>query len=388
MAVALLQHPFMSRSALAHFDNTALVDAMTRFELALADSEEHHGVLPAGTGEALRRHLDDHAFDLEDLEAGTALGGNVAIPFVRQAKAALPESLRGHFHFAATSQDVLDSALMLLSQSRLPTLLTLTRRSLNALAALMEKHRGTVMIGRTLMQQALPITFGVRAAQWALQLDEARTRLNAIVDTGLPVQFGGPVGIHNGLEDGLAVTETLAAALGLRAPLLPWHTDRQPIHALITALDALAVAADKIALDVSLLAQSEIGELSEPAGDGVGGSSSMAHKRNPVRCALIRTATRHIHGHTATVIHAAGQPLERGLGDWHSEWTPLIESQQLLEGALSQLAILLEGLEIHDEVMAARLATLDGADRHDADSHHQQIDRVLAHLARYPPRAP
>lgn len=382
MAVAFLQHPFMSRAALEHFDNAALVDAMRDFELALADSEERHGVLPAGTAEALHQYLGEHAFDLEDLEAGTALGGNVAIPFVRQAKAALPEDLRPWFHFAATSQDVLDSALMLLSQRRLPTLLALARHSLNALAALMERHRDTAMIGRTLMQQALPITLGVRAAQWALQLDEARTRLDDITAAGLPVQLGGPVGIHNGLEDGPAITGTLAAALGLRAPLLPWHTDRQPIHALITALDALAVAADKIALDVSLLAQSEIGELSEPAGEGVGGSSSMAHKRNPVRCALIRTATRHIHGHTATVIQAAGQPLERGLGDWHSEWTPLIESQQLLEGALLQLATLLEGLEVHDEVMAQRLVELGVAARHDADSHHQQIDRVLAHLAR------
>ncbi|MFC0337349.1 3-carboxy-cis,cis-muconate cycloisomerase [Kushneria avicenniae] len=382
MAVAFLHHPFMSQAARQHFDSAALIDAMLRFELALADSEEHHGVLPAGTSDALRRHLSDHAFDLEDLEAGTTLGGNVAIPFVRQAKAALPEALRGHFHFAATSQDVLDSALMLLSQTRLPTLLSLTRRCLTALAVLMDQHRDTPMIGRTLMQQALPTTFGVRAAQWAWQLDEARARLDDLVTARLPVQFGGPVGIHNGLEDGLTIMETLAASLGLRAPLLPWHTDRQPIHALITALDALAVATDKIASDVALLAQSEIGELSEPAGDGVGGSSSMAHKRNPVRCALIRTAAHHIHGHTATVINAASQPLERGLGDWHSEWTPLIESQQLLEGALTQLAVLLEGLEVHDDVMAARLDAPGVASRQDADSHHAQIDRILAHLAR------
>ncbi|WP_445620447.1 lyase family protein [Kushneria sp. Sum13] len=382
MACAFLQHPFMSRAALEHFDNAALINAMKHFELALADSEERHGVLPAGTGDTLRQHLAEHVFDLEDLEAGTALGGNVAIPFVRQAKAALPEPLRAHFHFAATSQDVLDSALMLLSQQRLPTLLMLAQRNLRALAALMDRHRDTAMIGRTLMQQALPITFGVRTAQWALQLDEARARLNDLVETGLPVQFGGPVGIHNGLEDGLAIMETLAASMGLRAPLLPWHTDRQPIHALITALDALATAADKIALDVALLAQSEINELSEPAGEGVGGSSSMAHKRNPVRCALIRTATRHVHGHTATVINAASQPLERGLGEWHSEWAPLIESQQLLEGALLQLAVLLEGLEVHEDVMASRLAALNVATRQDTDSSHRQIDRVLAHLAR------
>lgn len=383
MSRELLQHPFMSRAALEHFDTPALIEAMLAFELALADSEEHHGIVPAGTHRAMAHHLTPAVFDAAALERDTVLGGNAAIPFVQQAKAALPETLRQWCHHGATSQDVLDTALMQLSAQRLPVLLGLVERSLDALAVLMRAHTDTVMIGRTLMQQALPTTFGVRAAQWAVQLEEARGRLADIDAAGLPVQFGGPVGVHGGLPDGLAVMATLAQRLGLRAPLLPWHTNRQPIHALMTALDGLAVAADKIAGDIILLAQSELQELSEPAGEGVGGSSSMAHKRNPVRATLIRAASRRIHGHVTTVIHAASQPLERAAGEWHSEWTALIDTQQLLEGALEQLAVIAEGLEVHGEAMARHLAVTVPADAVvDTGSSHAQIQRVLAHLSR------
>ena len=383
MSRELLQHPFMSRAALEHFTTPALIRAMLAFELALADSEEQHGILPAGTHPAMAHYLTPDLFDVGAIETDTALGGNAAIPFVQQAKAALPESLRQWCHHGATSQDVLDTALMQLSAQRLPVMLGLVERSLDALAQLMRHHGDTVMIGRTLMQQALPTTFGVRAAQWALQLDEARLRLSDIAIKGLPVQFGGPVGLHGGLPGGLALMETLAQRLGLRAPLLPWHTNRQPLHALMTALDALAVAADKIAGDIILLAQGELQELAEPAGEGVGGSSSMAHKRNPVRCTLIRAASRGIHGHVTTFLHAASQPLERAAGEWHSEWAALIESQQLLEGALDQLAITLEGLEVHIDAMARNLAAAYSSDaRAQLGSGHDQIARVLDHLER------
>lgn len=202
MSRELLQHPFMSRAALEHFTTPALIRAMLAFELALADSEEQHGILPAGTHPAMAHYLTPDIFDVGAIETDTALGGNAAIPFVQQAKAALPESLRQWCHHGATSQDVLDTALMQLSAQRLPVILNLVERSLDALAQLMRHHGDTLMIGRTLMQQALPTTFGVRAAQWALQLDEARLRLSDITIKGLPVQFGGPVGLHGGLPAG------------------------------------------------------------------------------------------------------------------------------------------------------------------------------------------
>lgn len=363
MPALLLQHPFMSASALAECNGQAMVAAMLAFELALADVQEARGALPEGASGQMRRLLEAHAFDLEAIAAGIASGGNAAIPFVKQARAALPAELKRYFHQGATSQDVVDSALMLLLRPRLAALDALLRRCRAAALPLMRAHGETVMVGRTLMQQALPITFGVKVAHWAIGLEQARRRLAGVE---LPVQFGGAVGVHSGLEGpggdnrGLDFMDAIAQRLGLAAPVLPWHTDRQPIHALGTALDAAAGAAEKLALDVALLTQTEVGEVAEPSAPGMGESSSMPHKRNPVRCALIRGAARQVHGHTTVLLNAAAQPLERGLGEWHAEWAPLIDSALLLEGALEQAAVLLEGLEVNPEAMKRNLAVTGG----------------------------
>ncbi len=363
MPAALIQHPFMNQQALAECNARAMVDAMLTFELALADVQEARGLLPEGASGEMRRTLEAHEFDLQAIAAGIASGGNAAIPFVKQGRAALPETLRRGWHQGATSQDVVDTALMLLLKPRLTALDTLLVRCRSAALRLMQAHDETVMVGRTLMQQALPITFGVKVAHWAIGLEQARRRL---AEQALPVQFGGAVGVHSGLDvagearQGLEVMDGLAERLGLAAPVLPWHTDRQPVHALTTALDAAAGAAEKLALDVSLLTQTELGEVSEPTAPGMGESSSMPHKRNPVRCALIRGAARQVHGHTTVILNAAAQPLERGLGEWHAEWAPLLDSALLLEGALEQAAVLLEGLEVYPEAMRRNLAATGG----------------------------
>lgn len=358
MPAALLQHPFMSQTALAQCNAKAMVEAMLAFELALADTQEAHGALPEGSSRVMREILESHAFDIAAIGAGIGNGGNAAIPFVKQGRAALPESLKRYWHQGATSQDVVDSALMLLMAPRLQALDALLLRCRRASIELMRSHQGTPMVGRTLMQQALPITFGVKVAHWAIGLEQGRHRLAAVE---LPVQFGGAVGVHSGWDDlGLTWMDEVAAMLGLAAPVLPWHTDRQPVHALGTALDAVAGAAEKLALDIALLAQTELGELAEPAAPGMGESSSMPHKRNPVRCALIRGAARQVHGHVSVLLNAAAQPLERGLGEWHAEWAPLIDSALLLEGALEQAAVLLEGLEVNPEAMRRNLAVTGG----------------------------
>lgn len=363
MSDALLQHPFMSQTALTECSGQAMVSGMLAFELALAEVQEARALLPEGTAEQMRHALAGHAFDISAVAAGVASGGNVAIPFVKQARAALPAELQRHFHRGATSQDVVDTALMLMLKPRLAALDALLLRCRSAAVALMQSHEATVMVGRTLMQQALPITFGVKVAHWAIGLEQARRRLAGLE---LPVQFGGAVGVHSGLDEpgldglGLEIMDELAARLGLSVPVLPWHTDRQPIHALATALDAVAGAAEKLALDVALLTQTEVGEVSEPGGEGMGESSSMPHKRNPVRCALIRGAARQVHGHTTVILNASAQPLERGLGEWHAEWAPLIDGALLVEGALEQAAVLLEGLEVHPEAMRRNLAATGG----------------------------
>ncbi|KXS38045.1 MAG: 3-carboxy-cicis-muconate cycloisomerase [Halomonadaceae bacterium T82-2] len=358
----LLRHPFTSATGRDHCRARDLVAAMREVELALAAEQESLGMLPDGTAEALGRHLPLEAFDIETLAADTAKGGNATIPFVKQAKAALPDALKPHFHRGATSQDIVDSALMLVLKPRLMRCRTLLTEAIAAGRVLMTTHRDTPMVGRTLMQQALPITFGAKVAQWLWGLHQAGERLDTVLGEGLYVQFGGAVGVHSGLDDsGVTIMAGMARRLGLAEPWLPWHTDRQPIHALGCAMDAVGVAAEKIALDVALMTQTEIGELAEPAEAGVGESSSMPHKRNPVGCARIRAAARQIHGALGVISQVGAQPLERGLGEWHAEWAPLLDAVLLLEGALETLRHLLDGLEVHPEAMVRNLAVTGGA---------------------------
>ncbi|MDI4639118.1 MULTISPECIES: class-II fumarase/aspartase family protein [Halomonadaceae] len=359
MPVDMLQTPFMSQPALMASRDEDFVKAMLAVELALAETQESLGIIPSGSAGRMRAALESHVFDVSAITTGIATGGNAAIPFVKAGRVALPNDLRRYWHLGATSQDIVDSALMLLLTPRLARLDDLLGRCRTAAIGLMEDHAETVMVGRTLMQQALPITFGVKVAHWALGFEQGRRRL---AELALPVQFGGAVGVHSGWgEQGLEVMDGLAERLGLAVPVLPWHTDRQPIHALASAVDALAGAAEKLALDVSLLTQTELGEVAEPAGEGMGESSSMPHKRNPVRSAMIRGACRRIHGHAAVIINATAQPLERGLGEWHAEWTPLVDGVLLLEGALEQATVLLEGLEVNSEAMRRNLAVTGGA---------------------------
>jgi len=361
MPSAFLKHPFMSQRAVAECDDDAMVGAMLAFELALAEVQEASGAVPAGVSQQMREQLERvnvNVAEIAEIAEGIASGGNVAIPFVKQSRALLADEIKRYWHQGATSQDVVDSALMLLLKPRLAALDDLLLRCRSAAVALMGTHIDTPMVGRTLMQQALPITFGVKVAHWAIGLEQARRRLSAVE---LPVQFGGAVGVHSGWDHlGLEWMDALAERLGLAVPVLPWHTDRYPIHALGTGLDAVAGAAEKIALDVSLLTQTEVGEVAEPSAPGMGESSSMPHKRNPVRSALIRGAARQVHGHASVLINAAAQPLERGLGEWHAEWAPLMESALLVEGALEQVAVLLEGLEAYPDNMWRNLAVTGG----------------------------
>ncbi|CAD5248064.1 MULTISPECIES: class-II fumarase/aspartase family protein [Halomonadaceae] len=358
MPSAFLKHPFMSQRAVAECDDDAMVRAMLAFELALAEVQEASGAVPDGISQQMREQLEHAHLSVSEIADGIASGGNVAIPFVKQSRALLANDLKRYWHQGATSQDVVDSALMLLLKPRLAALDELLLRCRSAALKLMDTHIDTPMVGRTLMQQALPITFGVKVAHWAIGLEQSRRRLDEVE---LPVQFGGAVGAHSGWDTlGLEWMDALAGRLGLAVPVLPWHTDRYPIHALGTALDAVAGAAEKIALDVSLLTQTEVGEVAEPSAPGMGESSSMPHKRNPVRSALIRGAARQVHGHTSVLINATAQPLERGLGEWHAEWAPLMESALLVEGALEQVAVLLEGLEVYPDNMWRNLAATGG----------------------------
>lgn len=360
----LLRQPFMSRTGVVACDAEALVAAMCEFERALARVEERAGLLPAGTATTIADQLRVTAFDIDAIAAAAADGGNAAIPFVAQARAMLPAEARAGLHRGATSQDVIDSALMLLLKPRLAHCCERLDSAISAGGVLMQNHVDTPLAGRTLTQQALPLTFGAVVARWLAALLTTEQRLQAVHERGLFVQFGGPVGAHHGVADGPGLMASLAAELGLACPLLPWHTDRQPVLALIDAVGAMAVAAEKIATDVAFMARTEVAEVREPPTTGSGGSSSMPHKANPVGSTRIRAAARQIHAAVTTLHHAGAQPQERAFGEWHAEWAPLVDAVLLLEGALDTLADLLAGLQVDTAAMRANLDAVHGANLH------------------------
>ncbi|WP_019672833.1 lyase family protein [Psychrobacter lutiphocae] len=351
----LINQPFLNSQLTATLSDEHFVTAMLNFELAILAVREHHSLIPQGILEKSKKHLLINNFDLESIAQATHLGGNPAIPFVAQAKQLLPDNLKPYFHQTVTSQDVVDTAMMMVIKTGLTTVNKDLIAILNGLSLLVIKHRHTPMIGRTLLQHALPITFGVKVAQWASALMFAIDNLIKLQQSGLFLQWGGPVGMSSIENESLHIPQKVAQLLGLSYPILPWHTNRQPIHNIGATLDALASALEKIATDVALMAQSELGEVSEPLIEGMGGSSSMPHKRNPVLCALIKAAAIRMHGHLTVISNTTAQPFERSLGEWHASWMPLMEGLALVAGATGNMKVLIEGLQVYPSRMADNL---------------------------------
>ncbi len=262
------------------------------------------------------------------------------IPLVRALREAVGDDDARFVHLGATSQDVLDSAAMLLTRDALAATLADAAAARDAAAALAREHRATPLIGRTLLQQALPTSFGLRAAGWAVAIDQAAGRLSAVRERDLWAQLGGPVG-----REDPAVAAALAAELGLAAPPLCWHTLRLPIAAVAGATAALAGSLGKLARDVTLLAQNEVGELREGT-PGRGGSSAMAHKRNPVAAVSVLACTRRVPALAATLLAAMEQEHERAAGAWQAEWGTLTDLLALTGSAAAWSRDLLEHLEV------------------------------------------
>ncbi|WP_426241452.1 lyase family protein [Nocardioides sp. LHG3406-4] len=304
--------------------------------------------------------------DLAALAAETEAAGNPVVPLVGALRVACDdERLARVVHRGLTSQDVLDTALMLIARGALDRVGSALALVAESLAALADEHRGAVMAGRTLTQYAVPVTFGLKAAQWLAGVLDAAHDLS-VVRAGLPVQCGGAAGTlalaGEITEHPVAAAEAFAAELGLRWPGLPWHTRRGPVtrlgDALVTVSDALGV----IATDVALLARPEFGEVRERPVPGRGGSSTMPHKQNPVLSVLVRSAALQAPMLGAQLHLASAQAVdERPDGAWHSEWPALRRLIQLTVTATSQSAELVAGLEVDTEVMRQR------ADRAAAD---------------------
>ena len=274
---------------------------------------------------------------------------------------AVPESAARHVHRGATSQDVLDSAAMLVARRALGPLLDDLAGAAAAAAALAEQHRDTPMAGRTLLQQALPITFGLKAAGWMCGLDEAADRLREVRERRLEVQLGGAAGTLAALGDaGLDVLARLAGELDLAEPVLPWHTMRTRPAELAGALGAAAGAISKVSGDVVLLAQTEVGEVREGA-PGRGGSSTLPHKRNPVAAISARACAMRTPGLVASLLGAMGHEHERAAGAWHAEWRPFGDLLTATGSAAAWLRDCLEHLEVDAARMRANLDLTGGA---------------------------
>jgi 3-carboxy-cis,cis-muconate cycloisomerase len=350
----------------AETGDQAWLQAMLDVEAALARSLERAGLAAAGTGAQVTAAAQADRFDIGEIGRRSELTGNPVPALVRALSELLPRPAADAVHRGATSQDIMDSAVMLIARTVLDSVLADLAAAAAAAAELARAHADSVMIGRTLLQQAVPVTFGLVAAGWLTAIDEAREQLARIRRERLAVQFGGAAGTLAALgEDGPAVAALLAGELGLGLPVLPWHTDRLRIIELAGALAGVSAALGKIARDVTLLAQTEIAEVTEgrPGGRGPGapgGSSTMPHKRNPVASVVILGCTRQVPGLMATLISAAEQEHQRAAGGWHAEWMPLSDLLALTGSAAAWAARLLAGLQVDAARMRANLDAAGG----------------------------
>jgi len=327
---------------------------MVNVEVALATACEDEGLIPPRAGEAILRAVQE-PFDVNAIAAGAGANATPVIPLVdelrRRVAAESPEFVDA-VHFGATSQDILDTAAMLVAQRALEPTLTDARAAVTAAARLAFTHRSTPMLGRTLLQPALPTSFGLVAAGWLVALERAAVELKRARDEVLAVQMGGPVGSR-----APQVAVRMAAMLGLAEPVIPWHTDRTRVAQLAAALGGLTGAASKVARDITLLAQAEVGEVRE-RGEGRGGSSSMAHKRNPVAAVSVLACSKRVPGLVATIFAAMEQEHQRAAGAWQAEWGTLSELLTLTGSAVAWLADVLANLGVDTGRMRENLAVL------------------------------
>jgi 3-carboxy-cis,cis-muconate cycloisomerase len=353
---------FARGDARGEVGDRAWVQGMLDFEAALAHASAGAGVpLPPGAADAIAEECRAERYDAAELGRRAAAAGNPAVPLVRALTERVPEDAAGWVHLGATSQDALDTAAMLVAQRALGPIVADMAGAADAAARLAETHRGAVLAGRTLLQQALPVTFGLKAAGWLAGLDEAGRDLARVRERVPAVQLGGAVGTLAALGDhGPEVAARMAERLGLAEPALPWHTIRTRPAALACALGVASGVLAKVARDVTLLAQTEVGEAAEAAAEGRGGSSTMPHKRNPVAAVATLACTERVPGLVATMLGAMAQEHERAAGSWHAEWETLSDLLRLVGSAAAWLRDALEGLEVDAGAMRANLDRTGG----------------------------
>jgi 3-carboxy-cis,cis-muconate cycloisomerase len=364
MAFRLIES-LASTEALAElFSDHSILRAMLDFEVALAKGESRLGIIPASAARSIAAAADVAGFEAAELSRKSLRAGTPSIPLVKT----LTEIVRSKdapaaafVHYGATSQDVSDTALMLLLKRAQSFIEADLARCEMALRALSERHKNSVMVGRTLLQPGPPITFGLKAAGWFAAVRRGRERLNHAFADALMIQFGGAVGTLAILgEKGRDVAKELASELGLQCPDAPWHAHRDRLASLMCACGVMTGSLGKVARDVSLLMQNEVGEASEPASEGRGGSSTMPHKRNPIGCTVTIAAAARVPGLVASYLTAMVQEHERSAGGSQSEWPTVAAVIQGTGVAAASIAEIAEGITVDTTRMLQNLEDTRG----------------------------
>jgi 3-carboxy-cis,cis-muconate cycloisomerase len=357
--MSALQHAFWDEACAEALSDGALLAAMARFEGALALASARAGLMPEREAQAIASAAARARFDAAALATAARLAGTLAIPFVRDLTAKVaelsPEAAR-YVHSGATSQDVVDTATALCVKAGCRRLLALSQRLGDAVAALAQRHAQTPSVARTLLQPAVPVPFGWKAAVWLSMLARAHAGLRAAAVEACVLQFGGAGGTLAAFGNkGDAVAKDLAAELSLLPAAVTWHSARDGFARLGAEAAIMAGSVGKIARDVSLLMQPEVGEAAEPSGAGRGGSSAMPHKRNPVGCLAALEAALRAPGLAATLLAQLAPEHERGLGQWQSQWFVLRELLCSAGSGLAAMAEVVEGLTVDEAAMRANL---------------------------------
>jgi 3-carboxy-cis,cis-muconate cycloisomerase len=352
----------------ALFSDASVLQSMLQFEAALARAEARHGLIPMAAADAIAAAAEPGKFDVDiNFLADAAFrAGTPAIPLVKmltdQVRRTNADAAR-FVHWGATSQDVADTAMSLLLKRAEPILIGDLERLEKSLADLSERHKGSIMLGRTLLQPAPPVTFGLKAAGWLASVCRGRRRLRKTFRVAAVLQFGGASGTLASLGDrGIAVAQTLSSDLGFGdSPPAPWHTQRDQLATLICACGVLTGSLGKMARDISLLMQSEVAETAEPGGEGRGGSSTMPNKRNPTACSLTLASAQRVPGLVASFLTAMLQEHERGVGGWQAEWPVVAAVIQSTGVAIASMAEVAAELSVDVEKMRLNVEKTNGA---------------------------
>ncbi len=342
------------------FSDERLVAAYVEVEVALARAEAKLGLIPAEAAAEIAARADAQAIDIAKLKHETDVVGYPIIGIVHQMAKQCGEA--GRFvHWGATTQDIMDTATVLQVRDALALVdadLEALDKTLTSLAA---KHRDTVMAGRTHLQHALPVTFGYKAAVWLSMIRRHRERLTQLRPRALVAQFSGAAGTLASLGDqGLAVQAALAVELGLRQPDITWHAARDNMAEVATLLGLVTGSLSKIAVDVMLMMQTEIGEVFEPFVPGRGASSTMPQKRNPISCEMIVALAKAVRNHVSLMLDGMAADHERATGPWHLEWMAVPEMFIASAGALHQARFMLDGLIVEPAAMRRNLDLTGG----------------------------